>query len=96
MKAWGANSSHGGQTETPWETLRNEKKEKKKTRQAMVMTFSGWDREGGSALLTAVPQVRGEAREKGGLAGPQDAPFAYGLQAGFLPFPCPLSPMKPC
>lgn len=31
------------------------------------MTFSGWDREGGSALLTAVPQVRGEAREKGGL-----------------------------
>lgn len=60
------------------------------------MTFSGWGREGGSTLLTAVPHVRGEARERGGLAGPQDSPFAYGLQAGFLSIPCRLSPMKPC
>lgn len=62
----------------------------------MVMTFSGWDREGSSTSLTAVTQVRGETKERGGLAGPQDAPFAYGLQAGFLSIPCPLSPMKPC
>lgn len=68
MNAWGANSSHGGQTETPWETLRNEKKKErnKKTREAMVMTFSGWDREGSSTLLTAVPQVRGETKERVG------------------------------
>lgn len=95
MKAWGANSSHGRQMETPWETLRNEKK-KRKNKTGNGDDILWLDREGGSVLLTAVPQVRGEAREKGGLAGPQDAPFAYGLQAGFLSFPCPLSPMKPC
>lgn len=68
------------------------KKTQQKTRLAMVMTFSGWEREGSSAVLTAVPQVRGEEREKSGLAGHQAAPFAYGSQAGSLstPVQCPL------
>lgn len=58
------------------------------------MTFSGWDREGSSAVLTAVPQVRGEGRDRSGLAGHQDDPFAYGSQAGSLSIPSPVSPLQ--